>query len=64
VKVVRTTSGAYYGKGYQDMQNRVPKIENTCLDLKWKPKIGMEQALKRIFDAYRTHVAQARRLVE
>ena len=64
VKVVRTTSGAYYGKGYQDMQNRVPKINNTCLDLKWKPKIGMEQALKRIFDAYRTHVAQARRLME
>lgn len=25
VKVVETTSGEYYGKGYQDVQNRVPK---------------------------------------
>ena len=24
---------AYYGKGYQDVQNRVPKITNTCEEL-------------------------------
>jgi hypothetical protein len=33
-------------------------------DLVWKPKVGMQEALKRIFDAYRTHVADARRLVD
>ncbi|MFP3507962.1 bifunctional UDP-4-keto-pentose/UDP-xylose synthase, partial [Burkholderia sp. SIMBA_062] len=29
VKLVETASGAYYGNGYQDVQNRVPKIDNT-----------------------------------
>ncbi|MBU6505689.1 MAG: bifunctional UDP-4-keto-pentose/UDP-xylose synthase, partial [Betaproteobacteria bacterium] len=29
VQLVETTSEAYYGKGYQDVQNRVPKIDNT-----------------------------------
>ena len=46
------------------MQNRVPKITNTCADLDWKPVVGMEDALARIFDAYRGQVAEARRLVE
>jgi len=64
VRVIRTTSRAYYGKGYQDIQNRVPKIDNTRDDLKWNPKVGMESALKLIFDAYHTHVAQARHLVD
>ena len=64
VKLVKTTAGEYYGKGYQDVQNRVPKIANTVKELGWKPRTNMAQALKHIFDAYRTHVAEARRLVE
>jgi nucleoside-diphosphate-sugar epimerase len=64
VKLVATTASQYYGKGYQDVQNRVPKITNTMKDLGWKPRVNMQQALKRIFDAYREHVAEARRLVE
>ena len=64
VELVETTADAYYGKGYQDVQNRVPKIDNTCADLDWRPKVGMEDALKRIFDAYRGQVAEARRLVD
>jgi nucleoside-diphosphate-sugar epimerase len=64
VKIVETTSDAYYGKGYQDVQNRVPKIANTCAELGWKPTVPMDQALKRIFDAYAGQVAEARRLVE
>ena len=64
VKVVETTSGEYYGKGYQDVQNRVPKIDNTCRDLDWQPTIPMDEALRRIFDSYRTHVADARGLVD
>ncbi|HZP13217.1 MAG TPA: bifunctional UDP-4-keto-pentose/UDP-xylose synthase [Nevskiaceae bacterium] len=63
VKVVETTSAEYYGKGYQDVQNRVPKIENTMRDLDWKPKFSMQEALQGIFEAYRTHVADARELV-
>jgi nucleoside-diphosphate-sugar epimerase len=64
VKIVETTSADYYGAGYQDVQNRVPKIDATCADLDWKPTVPMDEALKRIFDAYRGHVAEARRLVE
>ncbi|HKE40895.1 MAG TPA: bifunctional UDP-4-keto-pentose/UDP-xylose synthase [Casimicrobiaceae bacterium] len=64
VELVETTADAYYGKGYQDVQNRVPKIANTSADLKWKPTVTMDEALKKIFDAYREQVAEARRLVE
>ena len=64
VRIVETTADAYYGDGYQDVQNRVPKIDNTRADLDWAPKVEMDEALRRIFDAYRTHVADARALVE
>jgi len=63
VRIVKTTAAKYYGKGYQDMQNRVPHIANTSRDLNWRPKVGMTEALKRVFDSYRTQVAEARRLV-
>ncbi|MEP7157383.1 MAG: NAD-dependent epimerase/dehydratase family protein, partial [Betaproteobacteria bacterium] len=64
VKLVETTSGEYYGKGYQDVQNRVPKIENTMKDLGWAPKVDMKDALKGIFDAYRAELDEARHLVD
>jgi nucleoside-diphosphate-sugar epimerase len=64
VRLVKVAATAYYGKGYQDMQNRVPKITNTRRDLRWAPRVGMSDALRHIFEAYRDHVADARRLVE
>jgi nucleoside-diphosphate-sugar epimerase len=64
VKVIETTSEAYYGKGYQDVQNRVPKITNTCEELNWKPTTTMKDTLRNIFDAYRDQVAEARGLVD
>jgi nucleoside-diphosphate-sugar epimerase len=64
VKMIETTSGEYYGKGYQDTQHRVPKITNTMADLGWAPQVDMATALRHIFDAYRGDVAEARRLVE
>jgi nucleoside-diphosphate-sugar epimerase len=64
VRIVETTSAEYYGKGYQDVQNRVPKIANTCADLQWQPVVNMADALARIFDAYRGQVAEARHLVD
>jgi nucleoside-diphosphate-sugar epimerase len=64
VKLQKVSAGQYYGKGYQDVQNRVPKITNTMADLDWKPRFNMKEALKRIFDAYRGDVASARRLVD
>jgi nucleoside-diphosphate-sugar epimerase len=62
VKLVEVTSGDYYGKGYQDVQNRVPKIDNTMSELGWKPEVDMKTALKRIFDAYRGQLEDAREL--
>jgi len=63
VRLIRTTSRAYYGKGYQDIQNRIPKIENTCRDLDWRPRVTMRRALTMIFNAYRGHTTEARRLI-
>ena len=64
VALIETTAEAYYGKGYQDVQNRVPMIANTCADLDWRPKVTMAESLKHIFDAYRGQVGEARRLVD
>ena len=64
VKLVETTSGAYYGKGYQDVQNRSPNIDGTRADLGWAPSVGLRDALTRILESYRQHVADARSLVE
>jgi nucleoside-diphosphate-sugar epimerase len=64
VKIVETTSGAYYGAGYQDVQNRVPKITNTCDELGWAPTTNMADALRNIFDAYRSQVAEAKALMD
>ncbi len=64
VKVLETTSAEYYGKGYQDTQHRVPKITNTMADLDWEPKVTFEDALRGIFEAYRTDVAEARKLMD
>jgi nucleoside-diphosphate-sugar epimerase len=62
VKLVETSASKYYGKGYQDVQNRVPRIDNTMKDLGWKPRVDMETALKRIFEAYRGQLDDARAL--
>ena len=62
VKIVETTSGAYYGTGYQDVQNRVPKIDNTMSELGWKPKFTMRDALVGIFDSYKNDLPGAQEL--
>jgi nucleoside-diphosphate-sugar epimerase len=63
-KIVETSSGQFYGAGYQDVQNRVPKIAGTVADLGWQPTVDMETSLRRIFESYRTKVVEARSLVE
>ncbi|MEO8836014.1 MAG: bifunctional UDP-4-keto-pentose/UDP-xylose synthase [Caldimonas sp.] len=59
-----TTAASFYGKGYQDVQNRLPRIVETCRDLDWRPQVSMAASLKRIFEAYRTRVAEAGALAE
>ena len=64
VKILETTSGQYYGAGYQDVQNRVPKITHTCAELDWQPRTTMADTLRNIFDAYRGQVAEAKALMD
>jgi len=63
VKLVETSSGAYYGTGYQDVQNRVPKIENTVSELGWSPQVNMRDALAKIFDSYKDKLVDAKDLI-
>jgi nucleoside-diphosphate-sugar epimerase len=62
VQLVETSSGAYYGAGYQDVQNRVPKIESTVSELGWKPQFAMREALVKIFDSYKDKLQDATQL--
>ncbi|MDK2655588.1 bifunctional UDP-4-keto-pentose/UDP-xylose synthase, partial [Cupriavidus sp. LEh21] len=39
-------------------------IDNTIEALGWKPEVTMEQSLRRIFEAYRCKVVEARTLVD
>ncbi|MCH2136093.1 MAG: bifunctional UDP-4-amino-4-deoxy-L-arabinose formyltransferase/UDP-glucuronic acid oxidase ArnA [Phycisphaerales bacterium] len=43
-------SGAYYGKGYQDVQHRRPSIENAKRLVGWTPKVGFEESIERTLD--------------
>jgi nucleoside-diphosphate-sugar epimerase len=63
-RIVDTSSGAFYGAGYQDVQNRLPRITATVEELGWQPLVGMEQSLRRIFESYRGKVVEARSLTE
>jgi nucleoside-diphosphate-sugar epimerase len=63
VQLVETSSGAYYGTGYQDVQNRVPKIENTVTELGWSPQVNMRDALARIFESYKDKLVDAKDLI-
>lgn len=51
-KIVIQDSGEFYGKGYQDIQTRVPSIENAKKRLGWKPKVTVDEALKRTLDSF------------
>ena len=62
VRLIDTSSSAYYGAGYQDVEHRVPKIDNTKHDLDWAPRVTMQQSLGRLFDHYRDQLDDARHL--
>ena len=62
-RIVDTSATDFYGKGYQDVQNRLPKIDRTSQELGWKPVVDMETSLRHIFESYRHKVAEAGALV-
>lgn len=49
-KLIDVDAEKYYGKGYQDVDARVPSIENARTHLGWEPKYTLEESLKRTLD--------------
>ncbi len=64
VKIREVSSLEFYGKGYEDVQSRVPWIENTETDLAWSAKAGMNDILNSVFDAYAAEVTAAAGLLD
>jgi nucleoside-diphosphate-sugar epimerase len=63
-RIVETSSGNFYGEGYQDVLHRRPRIAETMQLLQWSPVVDMQTSMHRIFDSYRGQVDKARALVE
>ena len=55
--IVTTTADDYYGVGYQDVQDRNPRITNTVDELDWLPRVTMARALRKILETYRIEAA-------
>lgn len=45
-------SGAFYGKGYQDLQHRRPSIRKAKKLLNWDPVIGLEESVGQTLDFF------------
>lgn len=45
-------SDIYYGKGYQDIERRMPSINRAKQQLDWQPTIDMKTSLQKILDFY------------
>lgn len=52
VKLVATSSGEYYGAGYQDMVSRVPSIEAAAAHLGWSPSTDVRTAIRKTVEFY------------
>lgn len=50
--IVETSSGIFYGDGYQDIGRRVPSIRKARELLGWGPQIDVDTALKRTVEYY------------
>jgi len=51
-RIIDVTSGDFYGKGYQDMLNRVPSVKNAKERLGWEPRTAIDDALRKTLDFY------------
>lgn len=51
-RIVDTSADSYYGKGYQDIDRRVPSISRAQEKLGWTPKIDMDLSLRKTVEYY------------
>jgi nucleoside-diphosphate-sugar epimerase len=51
-EIVETSSGKFYGKGYQDVLHRTPSIRRMSEAFGFEPKIGMKESLSRTLDFF------------
>jgi len=51
-KIINSASQNYYGSGYQDVNTRVPSIENARKYLSWEPEVDIQTALNLTLDYY------------
>ncbi len=51
-EIIEVSSKEFYGKGYQDIDRRVPSIEKAERILGWEPKVDLASALKRTIEYY------------
>lgn len=42
-----------FGKGYEDISRRIPNMNKTAKFIKWRPKVSLEEGLKKTIDYYK-----------
>jgi UDP-4-amino-4-deoxy-L-arabinose formyltransferase/UDP-glucuronic acid dehydrogenase (UDP-4-keto-hexauronic acid decarboxylating) len=52
-------SGVYYGKGYQDVQHRRPSIRNARRLVGFRPRVGIEESVRKTLDYFLRQVVPA-----
>jgi len=50
VRIVPVSSNDHYGVHYQDIDRRVPSIQNAQTHLGWSPTVNLREALKKTLD--------------
>ena len=51
-EIVEVSSGEFYGKGYQDIDFRVPSIRKAREIIGWEPRVNLDTALKKTIEYY------------
>ncbi len=51
-RILTTTADEYYGKGYQDVERRIPSIKRAQTILGWNPTTNFADCLRRTVDYY------------
>jgi nucleoside-diphosphate-sugar epimerase len=51
-EIVEVSSGEFYGKGYQDINRRVPSIAKARDILGWEPVVDLDTALRKTVEYY------------